>query len=318
MKGLASNRIRMRHLRCFLSVAHLGSVTRAAEAMGTVQPAVSRSIRELEEELGGPLFDRTAAGLVLNAAGNTLFSYVSNGMGQIDRGLEALQGQIAGQQVVAYVLPNVIRVVMPGAVRRFKALSPSVDLRFIASTGGGGLQEYLRTGRVDFGFGRLLSAAHMQGMNFEHLYSEPLVFFVRAGHPLAGRAGLTIRDIDAFPVVTPIPGTIIRDELDRFLISQGLSRFNNMIETISFEFARSYITMSEAVVCHPLGAMRQELAEGRVDCLDFARGAMDGAVGLTTPAGQALSAPAQLLMQTIRDEVQGLGLAEASDISNLV
>ena len=308
-KGLASNRIRMRHLRCFLSVAHLGSVTRAAEAMGTVQPAVSRSIRELEEELGSPLFDRGAGGLVLNAVGNTLFAYVSNGMGQIDRGLEALQGQVAEQQVVAYVLPNVVRVVMPGAVRRFKALSPAVDLRFIATTGGG-LQQYMRTGKVDFGFGRLLAVEHMQGMNFEHLYSEPLVFFARADHPLTGRKDLAIRDIDSYPVVIPIPGTIIRDELDRFLISQGLSRFSNMIETISFEFARSYLAMSDAVVCQPLGAMRRELAEGSVARLDFAPNAMQGAVGLTTPAGQALSAPAQLLMQTIRDEVRELGLAE--------
>ncbi|TDK41132.1 LysR substrate-binding domain-containing protein [Antarcticimicrobium luteum] len=313
-KGLASSRIRMRHLRCFLSVAHLGSVTRAAEAMGTVQPAVSRSLRELEEELGSPLFDRTAAGLVLNAAGNTLFSYVSGGIGQIDRGLEALQGQIADQRVVAYVLPNVVRVVMPGAVRRFKTLSPSVDLRFIATTGGG-LQQYLRSGEVDFGFGRLLSAEHMQGMNFEHLYSEPLVFFVRAGHPLAGRQGLTIGDVDRYPVVIPIPGTIIRDELDRFLISQGLSRFSNMIETISFEFARSYLAMSEAVVCQPLGAMRRELEQAAAECLDVAGGAMDGAVGLTTPAGQTVSAPAQLLMQMIREEVRGLGLTDGSGIA---
>jgi len=316
-KGLASNRIRMRHLRCFLSVANLGSVTRAAEAMGTVQPAVSRSIRELEEELGSPLFDRTSAGLALNDVGNTLFSYVSNGIGQIDRGLEALQGQTAVQQVVAYILPNVVRVVMPGAVRRFKTLYPSVDLRFIATTGGG-LQQYLRAGQVDFGFGRLLAVEHMQGMNFEHLFSEPLVFFVRAGHPLAGRADLTIRDIDRYPVVIPIPGTIIRDELDRFLISQGVSRFGNMIETISFEFARSYLAMSDAVVCQPLGAMRRELSEGAVECLDFARGAMDGAVGLTTPAGQAVSAPAQLLMQMIREEVRDLVLDSDGGISKLL
>jgi len=316
-RGLASSRIRMRHLRCFLSVANLGSATRAAEAMGTVQPAVSRSLRELEEELGSPLFDRTANGLMLNAIGNTLFSFVSNGMGQIDRGLEALQGQSAEAQVVAYILPNVVRVVMPGAVRRFKVLYPSVDLRFIATTGGG-LQHYLRTGEVDFGFGRLLAVEHMQGMNFEHLFSEPLVFFVRTGHPLAGRGDLSIRDIDRHPVVIPTPGTIIRDELDRFLISKGVSRFSNMIETISFEFARSYLAMSDAVVCQPMGAMRRELSEGVVQCLDFARGAMDGAVGLTTPAGQTVSAPAQLLMQMIREEVRALTSASGGNIAELL
>ncbi len=59
---MVSKRIRMRHLRCFLAVADLGSVTRAAERMGTVQPSVSRSIRELEEELGATLFERTSTG----------------------------------------------------------------------------------------------------------------------------------------------------------------------------------------------------------------------------------------------------------------
>lgn len=315
MAGMTSNRVRMRHLRCFLSVAQLGSVTRAAEAIGTVQPAVSRSIRELEEELGCSLFDRTATGLTLNAAGRTLFAYVSNGLGQVDRGLEAMQGHMPAQQVVAYVLPNVVRMVMPGAMHRFKTLYPGIDVTFLAAAGGG-LQENLRSGRLDFGFGRLLAAEHMEGMNFQHLFSEPLVFFVRAGHPLAGATGLTIHDIDRYQVILPIPGTIIRAELDRFIISKGLSRFASVIETISFEFSRTYLGISDAVVCQPLGAMRRELAEGLVERLDFGGGALMGAVGLTTPAGQTVSAPAQLLMQMIREEVRALGLAPGADIAN--
>lgn len=300
---MPANRIRMRHLRCFLAVARHGSASRAAEVMGTVQPSVSRSIRELEEELGSPVFDRTASGLVLNAAGTRLFSYVSNGMGMVDRGFDALRGELGEERVSAYVLPNVIRVLMPGAVRRFKAEYPRTVLSFLATTGGG-LHENLRAGRVDFGFGRLLAPEHMDGLSFEQLFSEPLVFFVRAGHPLAGERNLTVHDLDRFEVVMPIPDTIIRAELDRFVISKGLSGFSNVTETISFEFARSYVEMSDAIVFQPLGAMHRELAEGEVVRLDFAVGELVGAVGLTTPAGRSVSAATARLMEMIRLEVE--------------
>ncbi|WP_322867185.1 LysR substrate-binding domain-containing protein [Aquicoccus sp. G2-2] len=210
--------------------------------------------------------------------------------------------------VTAYVLPNVVRMVMPGAVRRFKALYPEIDLTFVPASGGG-LQQYLTRGEVDFGFGRLLSAEHMKGMNFEHLFSEPLTFFVRAGHPLSAQKDLAIRDLDRYQVVLPTPGTIIRDEVDRFLISQGFSRFTNLIETISFEFARNYVASTDAIVCHPRGAMRRELAENRIVQIDVAGQPMIGAVGITTPAARTPSAPAQLLIQMIREEVREQELA---------
>jgi len=304
---MASNRIRMRHLRCFLAVARHGTVTAAAEALATVQPSVSRSLREMETEMGVTLFDRTPTGLVLTPHGQTLHAYVSSGMGQVDRGLEALQDRMADQKVTAYVLPNVVRMVMPGAVRRFKSLRPEVDVCFLATTGGG-LQQYLTRGDVDFGFGRLLAARHMEGMHFEHLFAEPLVFFARAGHPLAGAGGLDIGDIDRFEVIMPITGTIIRDEIDRFVIARGLSRFTNLIETISFEFSRAYMAETDAIVCQPLGAMRRELEAGQVVSLDFGQGELEGAVGITTPAAKRLSPPAQLLIEMIRAEVQQLGL----------
>lgn len=306
---MVSKRIRMRHLRCFLAVADLGSVTRAAERMGTVQPSVSRSLRELEEELGTSLFERTATGLAMNAAGRLLYSYVDGGLEQVDLGLKTMRGQIVEQRVSAYVLPNVVRVVMPGATARFKSLYPSIDVEF-KSTVGGGIHHYLRLGDADFSFGRIQSAEEMQGMNFEHLFSEPLVLFVRAGHPLIGAQNLTIHDINEFPVVTPLQNTIIRAELDRFIIGKGLSRFNNLIEAISFEFARNFITVSDAVAFLPLGGMKRELEEGTVQMLDYGKDELMGAVGITTPNARKISEPAQLLMQVIREEVKVLGLHE--------
>lgn len=305
---MSFGRMRMRHLRCFQAVAHLGSVTRAAEALGTVQPSVSRSIRELEQEIGTQLFVRSGSGLVLNDAGRTLLGYVASGMDQIERGVEALRGQIANQGVTVYVLPNVARTIMPGAMRRFKSLYPDIDVTLAATLGGAGSRK-LAEGRIDFGFGRLLSTIYMKDMNFEHLYSEPLEFFARAGHPLEGCSDLSLLDINRYEVVLPVPGTIIRDEIDRFLISRGMNRFTNLIETISFEFSRAYIMSTDAVVCSPVGAMQRELDEGAVVRLEIGQDEMVGAVGIISPASKPLSASAELLVQMIRDEVREQGVS---------
>ena len=66
---MLDHRIRIRHLRCFLETARLGSLSAAADAMNVSQPAASKTIRELEEVLGKPLFDRSHRRLSLTAAG---------------------------------------------------------------------------------------------------------------------------------------------------------------------------------------------------------------------------------------------------------
>ena len=97
---------------------------------------------------------------------------------------------------------------------------------------------------------------------FEHLYSEPIVFVVRTGHPLAEARGLIPHDLEPYIVVLPQHGTIIRSEVDRFLFSLGYGEFPNRIETVSFEFVRTFAAGTDAVVCIPMGGVRQELARG--------------------------------------------------------
>jgi LysR family pca operon transcriptional activator len=304
---MVAHRIRMRHLRCFLAVAKCGSVTRAAEELGTVQPSVSRSIRELEEQLGAPLFDRRGGRLSLNAAGQTMYAYASGGLGQIDHGIEALRGQMQERRVVVFALPNVIRMVMPGAVARFKQRHPEVEVE-LETVASGLYADRIRHGYVDFAFGRLNTLEAMEGVQFEPLYSEPLIFAVRRGHPLSGRQGLTVQDLDAYQVILPLKGTIIRDEIDRFLIGHGTHGFSNAIFSVSFEFSRVYLQTTDAVVCQPRGALRRELAEGTAEVLDFGTGELNGAVGLSMAAGKVLNTPAHHLMAAIREEVRELGL----------
>lgn len=294
-------RIRLRHLRCFVEIARHGSITRAAEALNTVQPSVSRSLRELEQEIGRPLFERTGRGLVPTGAGEILLRHAGVGLSQLAKGVHFARDSEGVQAVSLYVLPNVARTIAPRAIARFKAAAPETDVRLISSPANKAV-DYLRDGSVDFLFGRLFAPERMRGLSFEQLFSEPLIFVARPGHSLTARDAVTLADIDAGLVLVPQAATIIRDEMDKFLIAHGLAAFANTVETISFEFVRAFLAGVEAVACVPLGAVRPELADGRLIRLAIDTDTMMSAVGLSFASGRELNPMAAALADFIRDE----------------
>lgn len=79
-------------LKYFISVASLGSITEAAQEAYVSQSAVSKTIKQLEEEIGVKLFDREGRTIKLNQQGKLFYSYVSDSLNLLDRGIKAVQG----------------------------------------------------------------------------------------------------------------------------------------------------------------------------------------------------------------------------------
>jgi LysR family pca operon transcriptional activator len=254
-------RVQFRHLRTFVEVARHRSFTRAAEALNTVQPAVSRTVAHLEQIIGKPLFERRAKGLTPTSAGETLMLFAEPGLTQIAEGIQQAAGRGDTQTMSLGVLPNVTREVMPAAVLRFKRAHPNVTVRIVTGSAAE-LLRLLHGGEVDMLVGRLLQPELVKGLSFDHRYDEPLVFAAWAGHPLARRRRVTPEDVERFGIVLPSTGSIIRDEVNRFAMAQGRPAFSNVLETTSFEFARPYIAGSDAVIVFPQGTMRAELRKG--------------------------------------------------------
>lgn len=293
--------LRMRHLRTFLEVARQKSITDAARALNTVQPSVSRSLSELEAEIGQELFLRTNRGVTLTRAGETLRRYVEGGMQQISHGVARAQGQSVHNTVVMGVLPNMARRHAPAVVARFKENHPDIcvvlETRFYAD-----VLERLRTGIVDLVVGRMLSPNWLQGLAFERLFSEPIVFAARSDHPLCGASTLTPQDLDAWQVLVPLEDTILRFEVDKFLIRHGMSSFSNRIESVSYEFVRAYMRDHPAVGCMPVGIIDEELRRGEFSLLDVPGDDLEGHVGITTVAGREPSEPAQMMIDLFREQ----------------
>ncbi len=300
----AFSRLRMRHLRCFQAVALHGSVTAAAEQLGSSQPALSRTLSELEALIGQPLFHRTGRGLSLTEAGTALRRHVDTALSQLEAGTRLAAGGSPVPVVAIGMLPNVSRTLAVEAAAAFKAEAPEVDLRlYWASIPE--LVARLHRAEIDFLIGRLLALDYMPGVRFEHLYFEPLIFVVDRDHPFAATPDeVTLEDIRAGLVVVPMPGTIIRMELDKFVTARGYGPFPNKIETVSFEFTRAFLSFNHAVACVPLGAVRGELAEGRLVRLGLQSEELMGSVGMTYASDRNPTPEAALLRDHIRRAAQ--------------
>ena len=140
----------LKQLRAFLTVAETGNVTRAAEVLHLVQPAVSRQIRLLEEDLGTPLFERERHGMVLTDAGQALVGYARRALLELDRAraeIGAADNGVGGL-VTLGLLPSTIDILSSPLVAALASEYPGIRVR-IAMGYAGTLLRWLESGEVD-------------------------------------------------------------------------------------------------------------------------------------------------------------------------
>lgn len=297
---LIDPRIKLRHLACFLEVARFRSVVRAAEALHISQPAATKTVQDLEDILGAPLFDRARRKLQLTAFGEVFYRYAATAIAALRQGIDAARTGAESALVRIGALPTVSARILPEAVQTFTTQQPGVHTRIVT-----GPNDYLltrlRTGDVDLVIGRMAEPEAMLGLAFEHLYSERVAMVVRPGHPLLGHPDFTLKSIEPYQLLMPTPGSVIRPLVERLLRAHGLTALRDEVETISDAFGRSYVRQTDAVWIISEGVVARDVADGQLALLPVDTTETQGPVGFTTRADAAPGFAAQALMQAVRD-----------------
>jgi LysR family pca operon transcriptional activator len=305
---MLDRRIKLRHLQCFLAVARHESVMAAADALAISQPAVSKTIRELEEILDTQLFDRTRRELALTRMGDLFLRYAGASIAALTQGVESVGRAQSGELPTVRIgaLPTVAARIMPEAVRIFRARGPGPTLS-LATGSTGVLLNQLRVGELDLVVGRLAEPGQMSGLSFTHLYSERVGFVVRPGHPLLAKTGFALADIAGYDVLYPIEGAVIRPSVNEVLLAHGIGSLAGRIDTVSNAFGRAYTRATDAVWIISRGVVAQDLEEGVLVELPVETGDTRGPVGFTTRADTP--APPQLsrLMHAIEEVAAAKG-----------
>jgi LysR family transcriptional regulator of abg operon len=183
--------LKLHHIRDLLAVAEKGSLRAAARHLGLAQPSISRSIRELERELGVPLFERQARGTVLTATGRVFVQRASAAASELRRAreeIDQLHGPGTGSVVIACsAVPQL--VLLPQALAPFRARYPRVELHLLDSAFPA-VESRLKNGSIDFYAGVAPQAAPGAELVVEKLFDNLRVVVGRHGHPLSGASAL--------------------------------------------------------------------------------------------------------------------------------
>lgn len=269
--------IKLRHIRAFLDIAAEGNLSAVARAQGITQPALSRTLAELEDLLAQPLFQRQGRRLVLTEEGALFRRHAAAALQTLDAGLSALRpGQ--GGTIRIGVLPTVATRFFPRVVLRFRELRP--DTILAVETGPHHyLIRLLREGAIDLMIGRLPSAGEMAGLGFEHLYEEDVVLAGRADHPLA-RLPLA-EALARAPLILPPATALIRPAVDAYLATLGLNGLRPAVETVSLALGRGICLTSDALWFISRGVVVEDLARGLMEERPTNARFLSGSVGLT-------------------------------------
>jgi LysR family cyn operon transcriptional activator len=189
----------LRHLRYFAAVARAKNFTRAAETLHVSQPSLSVQIRDLEEEIGAPLFDRLGRTVELTQAGAVLLEYAERAMRELEQAVQLvreLHGAHRGKLVVG-TLATVNSYLIPPLVSRFKQRFPGIHLQ-VHSQPSADIVEGVLANRLDLGL--CLLPIFDDRLTTVRLFEERLVLVTPADHPIS-RARIRMQDLGGLPLV---------------------------------------------------------------------------------------------------------------------
>ncbi|MBU6282327.1 LysR family transcriptional regulator [bacterium] len=260
-----------RHL---LAVAEHGSFVRAAAAVGLSQPALSRSIQNLERELGAPMFDRTSSGSVPTDLGRLTIARARDLVrmaDDLDREARTRREVESGHVTVGGG-PFPSETVLIRAAAAFSDRHPNVSLHLPSRTWED-LLRMLRSRVLDFFLAERSMLDGETDVEVEALGTEhPLFFFARVGHPLVERGDLSVADVFDWSVIASsrIPPRVLDPLLrsrDERRAAGGTIRPFPSIECGSVGMQIGIVERSDAIAVSPIEVVAEGLEQGRLALL---------------------------------------------------
>jgi LysR family nitrogen assimilation transcriptional regulator len=248
----------LRSLQYFVRVAELGSITRAAAHLHLAQPALTRHVQRLEEELGVALFTRANRGVRLTEAGEKLLDSAIRILRDIERTGDEIRAQDAhpSGRIILGITPTLCPVLVPDLFARMRQEFPRVELK-VMHAGMVRLEEFVIDGRVDIALLSELSRSRL--VLSTRLAQEEMVLLTRPGARPPGP--VDGEELGRTPLVL---GDGLRMALDALLAGRGIE-LKVEIELNDHETIRLMVQQSAAASILPYSAVARECARGLIE-----------------------------------------------------
>ena len=283
-------------LHTFLEIVRLKSFSKAAQTCYRTQPAISAQVRQLEQELNTPLFDRFGSRISLTTAGKIFCQYAEQILSlrrQAQDTIGELERSPRGELVIAANEATCIHV-LPKVFSEFKRQFPNVQL-LVERSYGSRIVEALLENVADFGIAQLPIAERR--IETVKIHSDEVKAIVPPGHPLAGQRSVTALELVDYPLLMPKYGTM-RARLNEWLELVEDSLQVSM-ELDSTEMTKRFVMAGLGISFLAVSHFPEELAAGGLKALALAPEPMLRQIGLVYRKDKALSKAALGFIQVV-------------------
>lgn len=237
--------MRLNQLLYFVRTVESGSANAAARELSVSQPAVSAAIRDLEEELGVPLFRRVRQQLVLTETGLVFYQRIAPLLTELQLAVQEVQHSDSARTSIRLCLPPMIGMfLVPRILGEFSARHPDYKV-LIRETVTDNIQKLLLEDQADLGL-IIGESPYNVGLEQAAFLHTRYALFVGSGHPLASRRSITLRELAGEPMVVFDQGLYINSLLEKSFRQEGIQP-NILLKTNQINTIKDLVRRSEAV-----------------------------------------------------------------------
>ncbi len=234
----------LRELVSFYHVARLRSVSKAARTLELGQPTVTTHLRKLEDEFAVTLFDRIKRPIQLTSEGVTLLELVTPVVEAVDTLKTQMDYSERRGSFVVGAYPDLVLHHLPKSIQSFNSEYPDVRLRLLARSYTP-LIQLVRSGEVDLALCAPPPPDEVS-LEFDRLFTYNVVLLTPPGHPLVSKKVIELKDIAAFPMILPGPGSLTRTKVEQALKADGIS-FDVILAMDDSESIKRYVEIGMGV-----------------------------------------------------------------------
>jgi DNA-binding transcriptional LysR family regulator len=291
-----------KQLRAFVTVADTGNVTRAASLLNLVQPAVSRQLRLLEEDMGTELFDRSRHGMQLTASGKTMLEYARRILNEVARAkaeIQPTEGPVAGIVSIGLLAStsDLLATLLAGEVAR---RHPHIRLRLTIGYAGH-LQEWLEAGDVDAAL--LYKQKETPALHVKALLEESLWAVAAPSAGLSHKRPQTFLRVAREPFVLPAAPHGLRAAIEHAAAEAGVT-LHVFAETNAVNVQKELVAQGHGWTILPAVCVKEEVERGLLCAAPLASPGLQRTIVLAAPSSRQATAPVRCVVAALMDCVK--------------
>lgn len=293
--------ISLEDLQTFLTVADLGSFSRAADRLNLSQPSISNRVRRLEEKVGTKLLDRTTRRVELTKDGERLHSRASVTLRALKDLLREFHAEIGTRRLQVDIAATIMvtTIALPPIIGAFSADNPTISIRLTDRSPAGAVAD-VASGKVDMAV--LASTDLPAGLEFELLVEDRCAVVTPLGHPLLASGSATLAEVLRYPLLSPDGHVALRQAVLAEAQARGLT-VQLASPALGVSNVMTLLAMAAAglgVCIHPPSLIMPEFRP-TIGVVELSDCDIVRSFGIVTAADRRLPAPARAFREYLRE-----------------